>query len=252
LTNNPTTRFSNRVANYVKYRPHYPEKIIKYLEEKNVLKKDSDIADVGSGTGILSKLFLKNGNKVYGIEPNKEMREAGEEYLKEYTNFISVEGSAESAPLEKSSVDLIIAGQAFHWFDAEKTKEEFKRILKPGGNVVLIWNVRKLDSTLFLKAYEELLIKYGTDYLKVRHENVDNVKLAKFYGGKYATKIFYNEQVFNFEALKGRLLSSSYSPTEEMPEYQPMLEQLHKVFNEYNQNGKINFPYDTVVYHGKI
>jgi len=252
MPNNPTTRFSNRVGNYVKYRPHYPEKIIEYLTEKNILKKDSDIADIGSGTGILTELFLKNGNKVYGIEPNKEMRGAGEEYLKDYTNFISVDGSAESAPLEKYSVDLIIAGQAFHWFDVEKAKEEFKRILEPGGNVVLIWNVRQLDTTPFLKAYEELLIKYGTDYLKVRHENVDNKVLTKFYDQEYESKTFYNEQVFDFESLKGRLLSSSYSPTDDMPEYQPMLEQLQKIFNEYNHNGKINFPYDTNIYYGSL
>lgn len=248
----PTERFSDRVENYVKYRPHYPEEIIDYLTEKNILRKESDIADIGSGTGILTELFLKNGNKVYGIEPNKEMREAGEAYLKDSTNFISVEGTAEKAPLEKNSVDLIIAGQAFHWFDVEKAKEEFKRILEPGGHIVLIWNVRQLDTNPFLKSYEAMLIKYGTDYLKILHENVNDKVLSKFYEGKYEKKTFYNEQIFDFDALKGRLLSSSYSPTEEMPSYQSMLEQLQKLFSQYNDNGKIIIPYDTDVYCGNL
>ena len=248
----PTERFSDRVENYVKYRPHYPEEIIDYLTEKNILRKESDIADIGSGTGILTELFLKNGNKVYGIEPNKEMREAGEVFLKDYTNFVSVEGTAESAPLEKNSADLIIAGQAFHWFDFGKAKEEFKRIMKPGGCVVLIWNVRKLDTTPFLKSYEEMLVKYGTDYLKIRHENVNDEVLSEFFEGKYEKKTFYNEQIFDFESLKGRLLSSSYSPTNEMPSYKPMLEQLQKLFDDYNDKGKIIISYDTNVYSGSV
>ena len=249
---NPTERFSNRVENYIKYRPHYPGEILDYLSDKGILKKDSDIADVGSGTGILSELFLKNGNKVYGIEPNKEMREAGEEYLKQYTNFISVDGTSENIPLEKFSVDLITAGQAFHWFDIPKTKREFRRILKPEGRVILIWNVRWLDGTPFLTEYEELLIRFGTDYLKVRHENIDNNALNKFFSGNYEHKTFYNEQVFDFESLKGRLLSSSYSPTEDMPVYKPMLNELEKIFNENNVDGRIIFPYDTNLYLGKV
>lgn len=249
---NPTERFSNRVENYVKYRPHYPEEIIEYLAEKSILKKDSDIADIGSGTGILTELFLKHGNKVYGIEPNKEMRQAGEEYLKDYTNFVSVDGSAESALLEKNSVDLIIAGQAFHWFDITKAKEEFQRILSPEGYVVLIWNKRKLTATPFLKAYEALLHKYGTDYAKVRHENIDDETLKNFYDKGYETKTFYNEQVFDFDSLKGRLLSSSYSPTEDMEGFNPMIKKLKEIFDEDNETGSVIFPYDTIVYSGKI
>ncbi len=135
---NSTTRFSNRVDNYVKYRPHYPAAVIDYLKKEKVLKDNYVIADIGSGTGISSELFLKNGNTVYGIEPNKEMREGGEKYLSGFKNFISINGTAEDTTLKENSIDVITAGQAFHWFDMVKAKKEFKRILKTNGYVVLI------------------------------------------------------------------------------------------------------------------
>jgi ubiquinone/menaquinone biosynthesis C-methylase UbiE len=128
-----TKRFSNRVENYVKYRPHYPQEIINFLSEEIGLNSEKTIADIGSGTGISAELFLENGNKVYGIEPNKEMREAAEIYLEKYKYFISVNGTAEDTLLENDSMDIVLAGQAFHWFDVEKAKKEFKRILKGRG-----------------------------------------------------------------------------------------------------------------------
>ena len=148
-----TERFSNRVENYVKYRPNYPKKIISFLEKEIGLSSSSIIADIGSGTGISSEMFLKNGNIVYGVEPNKEMREAAERLLAEHPNFKSINGTAEDTTLAANSIDILSAGQAFHWFDVIKTEIEFKRILKNGGWVVLVWNERETNSSLFLKAY---------------------------------------------------------------------------------------------------
>ncbi len=136
----PKKRFSSRVENYIKYRPSYPIEIIDFLKEKNILTENTIIADIGSGTGILTRMFLDNNNQVYGVEPNKDMREAAEKLLQGFTNFTSLEGSAESTGIEENCVDLITAGQAFHWFDVEQAKREFKRILKPNGNIALIWN----------------------------------------------------------------------------------------------------------------
>src|SRR4030095_5805222 len=167
--------------NYIKYRPHYPAVIIDYLKSENILNDGFVIADIGSGTGISTELFLKNGNKVYGVEPNKKMREAGERVLKAYKNFNSIDGTAENTTLTNSSNDLIIAGQAFHWFNHEKTRLEFKRILKSGGHVVLMWNERKLNTTPFLKDYENMLLKFGTDYNEIRHENTDEKIFDKFF-----------------------------------------------------------------------
>lgn len=246
-----TVRFSNRVENYIKYRPHYPKEIISYLAGHIQLTYEKIIADIGSGTGISTELFLQNGNKVYGIEPNKEMREAGEKYLEQYKLFISVNGTAEETLLEDNSMDVIVCGQAFHWFDVKKAKEEFKRILKDNGYVVLIWNSRKIDTSDFLIAYENLLLKYGTDYEKVVHktlESGDDKTIEWFFAPhKLHMKSFENSQTFDFEGIKGRLLSSSYAPIDN----KEMLEELKKIFDKHNKNGTVVFEYETKVYFGK-
>src|SRR5437870_2796600 len=149
----PKERFSRRVENYVKYRPGYPGAVLDWLRQHCGLTADWVIADIGSGTGFLAELFLKNGNRVFGTEPNSEMRAAGETLLKKYSRFVSVDGSAEATGLDSSSVDLITAGQAFHWFDRPRARQEFERILKPGGWAALVWNER-LINTPFLVAYD--------------------------------------------------------------------------------------------------
>lgn len=246
---NPTTRFTDRVENYIKYRPSYPPEVIENLKSEGILKADSVIADIGSGTGLSAELFLKNGNIVYGVEPNDAMREAAEKLLTVYSNFRSINASAEDTTLPKNSVDLIICAQAFHWFDIPKVKIEFKRILKPTGRICLMWNERKLDATPFLIDYENLLLKYGTDYLKVRHENIDENKLKEFFAGRYVKKTFPNKQVFNLAGVTGRLLSSSYTPQYNSSLYKPMLAELSKIFEKNQVNGKIEFLYDTNVYY---
>lgn len=245
---NPTTRFTNRVENYIKYRPGYPEAVIDYLKFENVLKNDSIIADIGSGTGISAELFLKSGNTVYAVEPNDAMREAAEKLLAGYGNFRSINASAEHTTLPDGSVDLIVCAQAFHWFDVSKAKSEFTRILKHGGRICLMWNERILDGNPFLIAYENLLIKYGTDYSTVRHENIDENKLKEFFANGYITRSFPNKQVFDLEGVTGRLLSSSYTPQYDSPLYEPMLAELNEIFEKNQVNGKIEFLYETNVY----
>ncbi|HEU4716197.1 MAG TPA: class I SAM-dependent methyltransferase [Bacteroidia bacterium] len=247
-----TERFSDRVANYVKYRPGYPAEVLNHLREAGVLRTDSVIADIGSGTGISARLFLENDFEVFGVEPNREMREAGESFLAAYKRFHSVDGTAEQTTLADRSVDVVVAGQAFHWFDAEKAKTEFRRILRPGGYVVLAWNDRRTDSTDFLKAYEDLLKMFGTDYAKVNHRNIDEKKFDEFWGtGKWHSFSVYNFQDFDFAGLKGRLLSSSYVPAENHADSKLMLDVLKKIFLRYQENGKVRFEYDTRVYYGK-
>lgn len=247
-----TKRFSDRVENYVKYRPHYPQEIIPFLTEHIGLTDEKIIADVGSGTGISTELFLENGNKVYGIEPNKEMREAAEKYLNKYKYFISVGGTAEESLLENDSMDIVVCGQAFHWFDVQKAKNEFKRILKENGYVILLWNSRKIDTSDFLIAYEKLLLKFGTDYEKVVHktlESGDDKTIEWFFAPqKSYVHSFKNMQVFDFDGVKGRLLSSSYAPIDN----KQMLEELKNIFDKYNKNGSVEFEYETKVYWGKM
>ena len=180
-------RFSNRVADYVRYRPGYPSALIDLLRSECGLRPDQAVADVGSGTGLLSKLFLENGNRVFGIEPNEEMRRAGEECLAGYKNFSSVRGSSEATTLPDSSVDFITAAQAFHWFEPAATRREFLRILKPHGWVVVIWNDRRISETAFGRAYEDLLVRYGTDYSRVKEAYHELQDMKKFFGSSAAT-----------------------------------------------------------------
>lgn len=249
----PKERFSNRVEAYVKYRPHYPPEIIPFCREKFGLSAGDVIADIGSGTGFLSELYLENGNTLYGIEPNKEMREAGEKYLNRFPNFRSIDANAEQTLLRDRSVDVVIAGQAFHWFDQTKFQAECKRILRDKSIACLIWNERDNQSTEFLRAYEELLGNYSTDYYQVRHEDVTEGELQEFFGSKSLQRgQFPNNQIFDFEGVRGRLLSASYIPTEDHPRYGEMIALLKSLFEKQSKNGKVELLYKTQLYWGKV
>lgn len=248
----PETRFSDRVENYVKYRPSYPQAVFDWLNEQTGLGTGSLVADVGSGTGISTAMFLKQGCEGYAVEPNLEMRQAAERLLADYPKFHSVVGTAETTTLPDQSVEFAAAAQAFHWFDPEKTRAEFQRILKPNGWIVLIWNVRQLDTTPFLRDYENLLITHGTDYTAVRHENIGQEKLGAFFGnGAYRKQAFGNVQQFDFEGLKGRLLSSSYAPAEGKPGHEEMIADLEIIFQKHSFNGQVSIEYTTEIYLGK-
>ena len=250
----PTQRFSGRVENYMKYRPSYPLAVIELLTAECGLTPDSIIADVGSGTGLLTELFLKNGNRVYGVEPNREMREAGEQLLKDDARFTSIAAAAEATTLADHSLDFVTAGQAFHWFDRDRARAEFKRVLKPQGWVVLIWNNRRTTSTPFQQDYEQLLHTYATDYAAVDHKQVDADVLRSFYGSTdFRLKTFDNQRVVDdFEGLKGGLLSASYTPEAGHPNYLPMLEELRRIFEAHQLDGRVSFEYDTQVYYGRL
>ncbi len=249
--NNSTTRFSDRVADYVKYRPGYPLEIIDLLAEKCALTPESVIADIGSGTGMLAKLFLDNGNPVIGLEPNAEMRAAGEAWLAEYGRFTSMEGGAEGSRLPSHAMDFIVVGQAFHWFDRERTRKEFLRLLKPEGVLVLIWNDRRLASTPFMRDYEALLRQFGRDYAEVDHKTIHNRDiLAPFFGGEFFEASFENFQRFDLEGLMGRLHSASYMPAKGQADYAPMAKRAAEIFAAHAVKGRVTFEYDTRVYYG--
>jgi SAM-dependent methyltransferase len=245
-------RFSNRVDNYSKYRPDYPRQILDLLERECGLTSESIIADIGSGTGISSRMFLENGNRVLGVEPNRAMREAAIKDLARFPWFIPVSGTAEQTTLDDDSADIVVAAQAFHWFDPERSRTEFKRILKPGGYVVLVWNERQLDTTPFLAEYEAFLLSYATDYTKVRHENTDAASLKQFFERDPFHAAFENVQVFDLDELKGRMLSSSYMPDENSAVYPAMIEDLKTLFAKHNESGKIKLLYDTNIYYAQV
>lgn len=245
-----TKRFSNRVDDYVKYRPGYPPELINYLREN--ISENSIIADIGSGTGILTEMLLKAGFEIIAVEPNNEMLERSKEILASYKKLSFTKGTAEDTMLPDNCVDGIVAAQAFHWFDRKKAKNEFKRILKPGGFVSLIWNERLVKSEFEIE-YEQLIENFSTDYSRVDHRNITDGEIDNFFAPHpVILKIFTNYQEFDFEGLKGRLQSSSYMPLPGDERYDGLVKTSKLLFKKYQNNGLIKINYDTKMYIGKI
>jgi SAM-dependent methyltransferase len=247
-----TERFSTRVENYIKYRPSYPSAMLELLRVRCGLAATSTVADIGSGTGILTELLLETGAEVLAVEPNKEMREAAERLLRDYGRFRSVNGTAEATTLPHASVDLITASQAFHWFDAQVSRRELARILKPRGWIALIWNEQPLDPGPFLSEYESLLRRHAAEYERVTSMRADEARIREFFGRRPELAVFANQQIFDFAGLEGRLMSSSYAPEPGHPEHEPMIAGLRELFERHHRGGKVVFPYRTLVYFGQM
>ncbi|WP_127588458.1 class I SAM-dependent methyltransferase [Paenibacillus koleovorans] len=253
---NSKERFSNRVDNYVKFRPSYPQEAISYLYDTVGFRPESVIADVGAGTGIFSALLLERGSAVVAVEPNVAMREAAVERLggERYSGrYRAVEGAAETTGLPAASVDFIVCAQAFHWFERTATQAEFRRILKPGGRVALVWNSRLTEGSEFLSEYDRLLQQYGSDYNEVKHTNITVESLQGFFAsGELQVERFPYSQKFDFEGLQGRLLSSSYCPTPGEPNYEPLMAELTALFDRTQEDGVVSFDYRTEVFWGNV
>ena len=244
-------RFSSRVADYIRYRPGYPAPLLGLLRSECSLRPGHVIADIGSGTGFLSELFLKNGNRVYGVEPNKDMRIAGEEYLASYDGFSSIDGSAEATTLDDSSVDFVTAGHSFHWFEPQVARREFVRILKPAGWMVIAWNDRRMEEAPFTRDYENILERFGVDYKTVKASYPEAERIRGFLSD-FAHQDLPNHQVLDWESLTGRMRSSSFTPTEGHPNFAPMMEELRRLFDAYQQDGQVRMDYFTRVYYGHL
>jgi SAM-dependent methyltransferase len=248
----PTKRFSSRVEDYIRYRPSYPAQTIQWLAAECGLAPESRIADIGCGTGILARLFLDAGCEVFGVEPNPDMRAGAERQLAGEPRFHSIDGRAEAIALPDSSVDFVTAGQAFHWFDPRAARTEFRRILKPGGWVVLIWNERLVTPGI-LTDYEDLLQRLSTDYGRVDHRRIDSAEIARFFGhDAWRLASFPNHQDFDWEGLRGRLMSSSYAPLPGSPQFAPMIGELEALYRKYQQGGQVKLLYDTNMYVGQL
>ena len=253
LVSDPTSRFSDRVQDYVRWRPGYPQEVLEALRTDLGLQPGHVVADVGSGTGLLSRLFVENGYVVYGVEPNREMAAVAEADLGGTGRFHSVDGRAEATSLRDRSVDLVTAGQAFHWFKVPESRAEFRRILRPGGAVALVWNLRRLDSTPFLRDYEAFLHRWSNDYEEVSAQYAREESLRGLFGETgWTERRFDSAQHFDFEGLRGRLLSSSYTPKEGDPRREAMLAALPAVFEPHARDGRVAFEYDTRVFMGRL
>ena len=248
----PTKRFSSRVASYVRARPSYPSEIIRILEQDCGFSGSSVVADIGAGTGIFTRLLLENGNRVFGVEPNREMRLAAEEYLSQYPSFVSVEGTAEATTLPSYSVDLVTCAQAAHWFERENALGEFRRILKPRGFLLLVWNERRIEGSAFGGDYERMVIEFGTDYDQVCERGRAS-EGGKFFGRHACIeRKLSNYQDLDYPALEQRLLSSSYVPQLGDERYPAMLAKLREIFERHQLAGRIRMEYDTKLYLGQL
>lgn len=249
----PAARFSDRAQDYAKYRPHYSPDVVHALQQACGLRAEHLIADVGCGPGLLAEIFLDNGNPVIGVEPNREMRRAADDYLAAYPKFSMVNGSAEATTLADASVDFVVAGQAFHWFQPDATRTEFARILKPGGWAVLVWHDRNVDTTPFLCAYEDFIRRHSIDYEQVAHKYVATYAALKQFFAPNPMQLIqqYNQQRLDFDGLRGRLLSSSYIP-KSGDKYEAMWRELPQLFSSHAADGQIVLQYDTKIYFGHL
>ncbi len=250
-TASPTERFSNRVADYVRYRPGYPPQLLAWLREAHGVQPDWQVADIGAGTGISTRMFLDAGHPVVAVEPNAAMRAAAEAALSAYPGFRAVDGRAEATTLADASIDLVSAAQAFHWFDTDAVKAEWRRILRPGGLAAVYWNSRPLQGSPFLLGYEALLLEYGTDYQGVAERYPDDDAMRAWFGpGFRAMAEFDNHQLMDFDGLRGRLLSSSYAPQPGHPRYDAMLAALQSLFDDTAVDGRVDLKYNTRIFVG--
>ena len=244
----PTERFSSRAEDYARYRPDYPQAAIDLLAARAGLSASATVADVGSGTGILTERLLASGAQVFGVEPNDAMRAAAEARLGTRPRFHSVAGTAEATTLAPESIDLWVAGQAFHWFDVPRSRQEALRVLRGGGWAALLWNERPAQADAFLADYEALLLEHAADYAKITASRADEASMRQFFGGAPELAAFPNRQSLDFAGLKGRLMSSSYAPEAGHPQHEPMMAGLRAVFERHARRGAIVFPYRTLVY----
>lgn len=241
----PTTRFSSRVSAYERARPSYPAALLTLAQQECGLTAESSIADIGCGTGLLARLWLEAGCDVFGVEPNADMRQAGERALSGYNRFHSVSGRAEATTLANASVDLVTAGQAFHWFDPEAARTEFRRILKPWGWVILAWNERRREVG-FMADYETAIGRYAPEQPRVDHKRIAGF----FAGATWREALFPNEQHLDREGLRERLASSSYAPQPGTAEFNALMQAMDRLFESHQRDGQVTILYETQVYYG--
>lgn len=249
--NDPTERFGDRVADYVRHRPSYPPALIGFLRARGYLPPNARVADIGAGTGISSALFLEAGCKVLAVEPNAAMRAAAQHALGRRNGFHVVDGRAEATTLGDGSIDLISAAQAFHWFDSDAVRVEWRRILRRRGVVAVYWNSRRLDGSPFLQGYERLLREFGTDYAEVAERHPDDAAMSRWFGPGLREQVeFANAQRLDFDGLRGRLLSSSYAPPIGHPRHAAMISALRALFDATAHAGEVELAYRTRLFVG--
>jgi SAM-dependent methyltransferase len=253
LVTDPTERFSDRTSDYVKARPSYPREVLDVLRSECGLGERKSVADLGSGTGIFTRLLLESGATIHAVEPNDEMRAAAERELGATPRFVSVRGRAEATTLPAASIDLATAAQAFHWFDVEATRRELVRILRPGGHVALVWNDRDVKTTAFLREFEALLVAHCPKYPELQGKADSTSKFDAVFGaGRWKRSVLPNEQMLDREGLVARVMSASYAPKTGTIEHDAIVAALGALHDRHAEVGVVRIAYGTVIVHGRI
>jgi SAM-dependent methyltransferase len=247
----PTKRFTGRVPGYAVFRPDYPDGTIELIADATGLQPGHHVADVGSGTGILTRRLLAYGNRVVAVEPNAEMRAVAEHDLSEYEGFVSVDATAENTGLGDGSVDLVCAAQAFHWFDPVAARREFARILRGGKWVVLLWNTRRVEATPFMRDYERLLVERAVDYTDVDHTRVDETRLRAFFS-EYTRHAIPFTEALSYQVSLGRMLSASYVAAPGQPGHDSIVAGFRAAFERHQRGGRVGWVYETEIYTGRL
>ena len=239
-----TQRFSDRVEAYLAGRPRYPAELASHLEAMGALPHVGIVADIGVGTGLSAECFLAAGHRVIGFEPNAPMRAAGVEYLARFPAYEARDGTAEATGLAPGSVDMVIAGQAFHWFEPARFRAESLRILRPGGWGALIWNDRDLAGTPFLAGYEALMLEYGNEYQTIRYRHLGTDAIAVYFGGRApAPAEFPHQREMDWSALTALSGSASYLPAPGQARHVELMVALRALFDATAAGGSVEMRY---------
>jgi SAM-dependent methyltransferase len=247
-----TDRFTGRAGHYARHRPLYPAALLETLVADAVLRPGDLVADVGAGTGILSELLLRNGNAVVAVEPNASMRDGLAPLQRAWPSLRVTGGTAEATQLAQASVNIVVAGQAFHWFDPVPAKREFARILRPGGRIALVWNVRDKTSTPFLRGYEAMLDRYAPEYARLKAGPIDLPVLEAFFApGGFEARNFPHHTVYDLAGLEGLLCSTSYAPQPGDASHASMRAELGRLFAANARDGAVTMQYQTQLFFGR-
>lgn len=249
----PTERFSGRVEAYRRYRSPYPREIIPLLQERCGLTRHSTVADIGAGTGMLAEVFLENGNRVFAVEPNADMRVACEELVASYPQLTCIDGTAEETGLPTHSVDFVTVGRALHWFDQEKCRPEFARILREGGWVVLAGQGPHEQTEPVIRDFRTILKEHSIDFERLKHRyDIEAAVRRLFAGGDFQQAEFAATEEMTYEDLEGFMLSLSVTPQPDHPGFPAMQRALREYFTRHQSGGKLRMPMTSRIHFGHL
>ena len=244
--------FNGTADFYFRYRPTYPEELMDTITKETGLNPKWVVADIGSGTGILSTLFIEHGNQVKCVEPNDEMRQKSLEILSTRGKVEFIKGTGENTNLPDSSVDLVACGQSFHWLDRRLAKKEFTRILRGRKWVALVWNDRVNEPGTFTGEYESVVRRYSKAYHSTGSTVLSSKNISSFFNGSYKKFQFQNVQKLTLESVIGRYRSASYAIKENDPKYESMIGEFSDLFKKYERKGSVEMVYITKLYLGHL